>query len=528
MSHATYCSLKRVPPMARRPQPFIGSLLASLALLCAAPAMAAVNSGSTGADGEFNPTVNTEVVLPPSGVLNYTTVNIPLGVTVKFKRNATNTPVYMLATGDVVIAGTIDIRGGTAPSVGTQGDGVLADDGNPGIGGPGGYDGGRGGRDDVALTLSIIRGGAGLGPGGGRGARDGGSGCDGLGGYVHSIGAGGAYSLSVQPIYATHYWGAQCSDIPLEFYSNAYGSSLLLPLMGGSGGGGGLGGSSFAGSGGGGGGGAILIASSTSINLTGVILAHGGAAGGVGGTNAGETGAGGAGGAIRLVATSISGSGGLYADGGCVNQDNNPGRWCGINGYYTEHRGGSPGRIRIEAEAYTFTGSVSPAAVVDTPGPLFISAAPSLRISQVADQTVPASPTGTADVVLPASATGPVTVTFATTNVPVGNIITLRVVPAYGALTEVISPAIAGSAAAGTTQVSVTLPSGPSTLQATTSYTVVVAGTLDLSRFAQNEAVDKVEVTVAMVGEPQARLITASGKSYVVPYAALRAAGFKG
>lgn len=525
MSHATYCFSTRVPPMARRPHRFIGSLLASLALLCAAPAMAAVNSGSTGADGEFNPTVNTEVVLPPSGVLNYTTVNIPLGVTVKFKRNATNTPVYMLATGDVVIAGTIDIQGGTAPSVGTQGDGVLADDGNPGIGGPGGYDGGRGGRDDVALTPSIIRGGAGLGPGGGRGAREGDDGCDGLGGYYHYFGTGGAYAAKTRPAWGADNW--YCSTLSSEYHSRAYGSTLLQPLLGGSGGGGGRGGSSFAGSGGGGGGGAILLASSTSINLTGAITARGGAAGGVGGANAGGNGAGGAGGAIRLVATSISGSGSLSADGGCVNQDNNPGNWCGIDGY-SNQLGGSPGRIRIEAEAYTFTGPVSPAVAVDTPGPLFISAAPSLRISQVADQTVPASPTGTADVVLPASTTGPVTVTFATTNVPVGNIITLRVVPAYGFPTEVISPAIAGSAAAGTTQVSVTLPSGPSTLQATTSYTVVVAGTLDLSRFAQNEAVDKVEVTVAMVGEPQARLITASGKSYVVPYAALRAAGFKG
>lgn len=525
MFHAAHRLSKRVPLMARRPQPFFGSLLASLALLCAAPAMAAVNSGSTGADGEFNPTVNTEVVLPPSGVLNYTTVNIPLGVTVKFKKNATNTPVYMLATGDVVIAGTIDIQGGTAPSAGTQGDGVLADDGNPGIGGPGGYDGGRGGRDDVALTLSIIRGGAGLGPGGGRGGRDRGEGCDGLGGYYHGIGTGGAYASNVRATYSADNW--YCGGVlSQESFSKTYGSSLLQPLLGGSGGGGGVGGSSFAGSGGGGGGGAILVASSTSINLTGAIAANGGAAGGVGGTNSGETGAGGSGGAIRLVATSISGSGSLYAVGGCVNQDNNPGNFCGTDGWFG--RGGSPGRIRLEAEAYTFTGPVSPAVVVDTPGPLFISAAPSLRISQVADQAVPASPTGTADVVLPASTTGPVTVTFATTNVPVGNIITLRVVPAYGTLTEVISPAIAGSAAAGTTQVSVTLPSGPSTLQATTSYTVVVAGTLDLSRFAQNEAVDKVVVTVAMVGEPQARLITTSGKSYVVPYAALRAAGFKG
>jgi hypothetical protein len=47
----------------------------------------AFDSGSTGADGDFNPPVSVEVPLPPNGILNYRSVNIPLGVTVRFKRN---------------------------------------------------------------------------------------------------------------------------------------------------------------------------------------------------------------------------------------------------------------------------------------------------------------------------------------------------------------------------------------------------------------------------------------------------------
>src|SRR2546428_12637891 len=61
------------------------------------------SSGSTGADGALAPTGNTTVPLPPDGVLNFTTVNIPAGVTVTFAKNAANTPVTMLATGDVTI-----------------------------------------------------------------------------------------------------------------------------------------------------------------------------------------------------------------------------------------------------------------------------------------------------------------------------------------------------------------------------------------------------------------------------------------
>src|SRR2546426_1003989 len=75
------------------------ALSTSLAVL-PAPALAQTfNSGSTGADGPFNPTANTTLALPPNGVFNFTTINIPSGVTVRFTRNATNTPVTMLASG---------------------------------------------------------------------------------------------------------------------------------------------------------------------------------------------------------------------------------------------------------------------------------------------------------------------------------------------------------------------------------------------------------------------------------------------
>ena len=106
-----------------------------LAALASASAQAAFSSGSTGADGALSPTVNTEIQLPESGILNYTTVNIPAGVTVKFKKNTANTPVFILASGNVTIAGTVDIRGGDATATGTYGDGALGDDAIPGAGG---------------------------------------------------------------------------------------------------------------------------------------------------------------------------------------------------------------------------------------------------------------------------------------------------------------------------------------------------------------------------------------------------------
>lgn len=509
-------------PPARRLAPAI-----ALALAVLGPSGAlAFDSGSTGADGALAPTVNTEIELPPSGLLNYTSITIPQGVTVKFKRNTLNTPVHLLVAGNVNIAGSIDIRGADAKHSGAYADGNLADDGVPGVGGPGGFDGGRGGRDDQAQRPEVIRGGAGLGPGGGKGGIEGNDGCSNNRHYKY-VGMGAAYATNGSSSWFFPGW---CGSFTPD-QAKAYGSALLQPLIGGSGGGGGRGGTNYAGSGGGGGGGALLIAASGTVTIasTGSIDATGGDAGGSDGTGGGGRGGGGSGGAIRVVATTINGNGVLYANGGCLNESNQRRRNCldgNFNGY-----GGAPGRIRLEAESITFNGRSEPAYVADTPGPLFLASLPVLRIDTVAGTTVPPNPSGLADVVLPADVANPVTVTFKTTNVPTGNTVLLRVVPAYGHPVEALSPAIAGSTSEGSASVQVTLPQGPSVLQATTTYTVVVAMGEALSRFAGNERVEKVELIATLggtSGEPQARLITVSGKAYTVPATVLQMVGFTG
>ena len=97
-----------------------------------------------------------------NGIFNFTTVNIPAGVTVTFQNNGTNTPVMILATGDVTIAGTIDIRGGSADTMKST-PGSFSQQGV--LGGPGGYSGGRGGDPGG------FPGASGQGPGGGEEGR---------------------------------------------------------------------------------------------------------------------------------------------------------------------------------------------------------------------------------------------------------------------------------------------------------------------------------------------------------------------
>lgn len=475
----------------------LGRVMASMVLAISGTALA-FNSGSTGADGAFSPTVNTQVQLPENGIFNFTTVNIPSGVTVTFKRNTANTPVVILATGNVTITGTIDVSGASSTHVGAAGDGNLGDDGVPGSGGPGGQDGGRGGPAGAAATS---RGGNGLGPGGGSGGALIGTdtncgGTNATGGGGGGFGAGGANAGAFASGNTTFSRGGA-----------AYGSSQLLPLIGGSGGGGGGGNSGFGGSGGGGGGGAILIASSGTINVTGSILANGGASGTASGAASGGTGGGGSGGAIRLLATTISGNGTLSAAAGTAASANSG---CFKGG------GGAVGRIRLEAENFTRTADSSPSfPAVTAPTTVFVAGLPTLRITSVAGVAAPAVPTGNADIVLPASTTNPVTVTFATTGVPVGNTVTLTVVPAAASSVSAVSPALSGSTDNATASVNINLPSGPSVLQATTSYTVVAELGRELgTRYANGEQVERVTLIASLQGPPAVMLTTVSGKQY--------------
>lgn len=239
----------------------------------AVPAFAQFDSGS---DGSYGPIVvsatdpsSVTLDLPEDGIIRATTVSIASQKTLLFNRNALNTPVIILATGDVVINGNINVSG----TIGGQSSG--------GLGGPGGFNGGAPGGEGVPA-------GAGFGPGGGL---------PGTSSTVDPASAAGSGSFATRP-------GSGLNDRD----GNIYGSPLLVPLIGGSGGGGIERSETNQGHGGGGGGGAILIASNTRIELNspGFIIANGAE------NNPGNSGSGGA---IRLVAPIVEGNGTLRASG---------------------------------------------------------------------------------------------------------------------------------------------------------------------------------------------------------------------
>ena len=269
----------------------IASCLVSIFVAAAAHAQN-FDSGSDGSDGAFTMNGDTTLDVPPDGIFNFTTVTIT-GGSLRFRRNALNTPVFILATGDISVTNANIFVDG---SVGTS---------NPpagGAGGPGGFDGGDPGVQSIPP-------GAGHGPGGGAGGDSGAAGT-----AAASAGAA-AHALTASNV--------STSD------GAVYGSPLLVPMIGGSGGGGGNGSGTSPGLGGSGGGGAILLASNTRIeNANGNIFARG--------ANNGfpQTGMG-SGGAIRLVAPRVAGTGSLDVSGG--------GGSSGTSG----DQGGA-GRIRID------------------------------------------------------------------------------------------------------------------------------------------------------------------------------------
>ncbi len=196
----------------------------------------------------------------PNGVWNYTTIDIPAGVTVEFFKNDANTPVVWLATGDITINGSVNLDGQNGDQQNITGDSQGAQ------GGPGGFRGGVGGiRQDTSGSFLAQ---PGAGPGGGTG------------GVTSGQDGGDAV------------------------YAGFYGNPLVDPLIGGSGGGGEASTSTSSGDNGGGGGGAILIASSLNITVNGSISAKGGLG------NVGQGGDG-SGGAIVLVADRLLGVGTL-------------------------------------------------------------------------------------------------------------------------------------------------------------------------------------------------------------------------
>ena len=152
-------------------------VLLFVALLTAVPAQAQTfTSGSTGSDGPLDfsslPTGSVVVFDPkkftpplnPAGdnIFNFTTINIPAGITVKLSGRVLNGPVFWLASGDVTINGTVDLNGenGAPPSPSLSGR-IRA------MPGAGGFSGGVGGKEDISSSTPQPKAQPGDGPTGG-------------------------------------------------------------------------------------------------------------------------------------------------------------------------------------------------------------------------------------------------------------------------------------------------------------------------------------------------------------------------
>lgn len=352
--------------------PRIGLLLAGILLGSGARLSAQTfDLGSNGSYGAMNITASTTLQVPPDGVFHCTTISITSSL--RFAKNAANTPIYLLATGDVSISSHIYVDG-----VGS--DGIAA-----GIGGPGGFDGGQGGDNP----------GDGQGPGAGKW------------GWVDTSPTYGTKPANQDYRGSAGFAYRPSSPNQINTAGSSYGNSLLMPMIGGSGGGGGKASSLQHAYGGGGGGGAILIASNTRITFSQsggyFIYARGGSA------QSGQHGNG-SGGSVRLVAPRVEGSLGLQLPPG---QSQNSALW------------GSYGRARIDSL------NIGNLTVSDEGGPspksrdfvtygsnmtVFPPNFPGLRITQVGTQVIPGTQVAPVFVLFPAGSPATQTVTVSCTN----------------------------------------------------------------------------------------------------------------
>jgi hypothetical protein len=318
------------------------------------------DSGSNGSDGALVVSQNTTLDLPPDGIFHFTTVTVQ-GGTLTFRRNVLNTPVHILATGNISITGSISVDGSPGsnnPPVG-------------GAGGPGGFDGGDPGIQGVPP-------GPGHGPGSGAGGD-----ANVAGTSDASAGAAAHAALPTQ---------TSASD------GQVYGSPLIVPLAGGSGGGGGVGAQGGGpGVGGSGGGGAVLLASSTRIDVSanGSVNARGG-------SNSFRHPGQGSGGAIRLVAPVVAGTGIIRVTGGTG----------GVNAANGDQ--GGHGRIRVDTfDRTNLSLQYQPlsAVSVGTFMAVFPPVTGRLYIVQAAGQVIPVA-SGPVEILLPAGTSPNQTVTI--------------------------------------------------------------------------------------------------------------------
>lgn len=417
-------------------------------VLSAACAWAQCNSGSTGSDGAltyntpgtytFVPATSGQGNLDPSGdnIFNFTTINIASGVTlVLTSENLRAKPVVWCASGAVTIAGILNLNGSNGANVNTANPWLTHVPAQPG---PGGYSGGLGQVSfsgvNAVETPGFGPGGANGGDGAGASHATAGTANSGLGGGVGAI----------------------------------YGNATLNPLAGGSGGSGmpiesyGV---TIGGGNGGAGGGAIRIVSSTSITVSGSILARGGNGGAPdSNTPPADTnpasGGGGSGGAIHLIAPTISGAGTLDVSGGAV-----------LSGSGYTSGGGGVGWILLNATTNSFTGTelgFAFAGAFYIPTPILPG---SVTITSINGVAAPANPVGSPtipDVTIAAAAA--VTVNIAATQVPLGTQVTLTLVPSIGSAVSTQCSALTGTTAASLATCSITFPTGVSLTSASATW----------------------------------------------------------
>jgi hypothetical protein len=334
---------------------------------------------------------------PGTNIFNFTTITIAAGSTLKFWEGVFHGPVFLLASGDVTINGTIDITGDNSP-------GPTASGAQQGISfpGSGGYSGGLGGIHADSNHAAL----PGNGPGGGA-----------AGDINTPYAAGGQFS----------------------------GDQFLVPLVGGSGGGGTNDNGQF-GAQGGAGGGALLIASSTKITLdnqnkggsNGFIVAYGGAGGG--------RGCGGSGGAVRLVSNSVVGANSFQinvnyqSSGACTTQ-------------------ATLGLARIESNATNISaGNIVGPSQFSVPYALNLPTAPLpvISVTSINGITINANPFSFPDATINTGAPVPVVITA--TNVPLASTVKMYLLSDKGP-NQTIPVTLTGTNQASTATVNVTFPS---------------------------------------------------------------------
>ena len=350
--------------------------------ICVSGACALVNPfPSTGAEGAFNPVVNTVIV---AAIHHYTTINIPLGVTVTTNGDGV---LDLRTTGDITVAGTIDVTGGAGGAGsrvtgggggGATGSRTTGTTGTPGVAGLGGRSpagaastgcvrnspGGGFGGGAGSYGVSTLGGGGG-GPGGGGGGLIGGACNGGVGGGGASAGAGGqaggapydgAPGQSGFDVCGGLAAGGGGASIGAAAVSDLGMATTFVPGSGGGGGSASYGtGLSAAEGGGGGGGGALRLSSPTRITVSGTLRADGGVGGNGSDGNTtcfaaegGAGGGGGSGGAIYLASPIVTVTGTANAVGGS-------GGTRGANVSGGDGGRGGLGRIRFSVSPATCT-----------------------------------------------------------------------------------------------------------------------------------------------------------------------------